>query len=197
MLERANRAARAFDPSIARVDASIGDELKYVLVARSDGRVVGDVQPLIRFGVSALSERGARRQVARTGGGGRLGIDYFARDSPEETAREAARQAVLKLDAIEAPAGKMPVVLAPGDSGILLHEAVGHGLEADFNRKGTSNYSGQIGQRVASRAVHRRRRRHARTTRAARSTSTTRATPTARNVLIENGMLRGYMHDRS
>jgi TldD protein len=150
LLERADRAARGYDPSISRLDASIGDELKYVMVARSDGKVVGDVQPLIRFNVSALSQDGTSRQVARTGGGGRLGIEYFNRVTPEELAQDAARQAVLQQGAIEAPAGTLPVVLAAGDSGVLLHEAVGHGLEADFNRKGTSNYSGRVGQPVAS-----------------------------------------------
>jgi len=194
LLERADRAARAFDPSIARLDASIGDELKYVMVARSDGRVIGDVQPLIRFNVSALSERGESRQVARTGGGGRLGIEYFERVTPEDTAREAARQAVLQQDAIEAPAGTLPVVLAAGDSGVLLHEAVGHGLEADFNRKGTSNYSGRIGQPVASPLV----------TVVDDGTLTDsrgsiniddEGNATGRNVLIEGGTLRGYLHD--
>jgi TldD protein len=194
LLERADRAARAFDPSIARLDASIGDELKYVMVARSDGRIVGDVQPLIRFNVSALSQRGESRQVARTGGGGRLGIEYFERVTPEELAREAARQAVLQQDAIEAPAGTLPVVLAAGDSGVLLHEAVGHGLEADFNRKGTSNYSGRVGQPVASPLV---------TVVDDGTIADSRGSlnfddegnPTTRNVLIEGGTLRGYLHD--
>ncbi|MFN0148763.1 MAG: TldD/PmbA family protein, partial [Dehalococcoidia bacterium] len=149
LLERADRAARAFDPTIARVDGSIGDELKYVLVARSDGKVVGDVQPLIRLNVVAVSDRDGARRQASWGGGGRLGMEYFSRVTPEEGARDAARQAVLQHDAIEAPAGTFPVVLAAGDSGILLHEAVGHGLEADFNRKGTSNFSGRVGQPVA------------------------------------------------
>ncbi len=194
LLERADRAARAFDPSIARVDASIGDELKHVLVARSDGLVVGDVQPLIRFNVSALSERGSSRQVARTGGGGRLGIDYFARVSPEETAREAARMAVLQQDAIEAPAGTLPVVLAAGDSGILLHEAVGHGLEADFNRKGTSNYSGRIGQPVASSLVTVIDDGTLRDSRGSINIDD-EGNASGRNTLIENGNLKAYLHD--
>ena len=194
LLERADRAGRAFDPSIARLDASIGDELKYVLVARSDGRVVGDVQPLIRFNVSALSQRGESRQVARTGGGGRLGIEYFAQVPPEEIAREAARQAVLQQDAIEAPAGTLPVVLAAGDSGILLHEAVGHGLEADFNRKGTSNYSGRIGQSVASPLVTVVDDGTIRDSRGSINIDD-EGNATGRKVLIENGELRGYLHD--
>ena len=194
LLERADRAARAFDPSISRVDASIGDELKYVLVARSDGRVVGDVQPLIRFNVSALSLRGNSRQVARTGGGGRLGIDYFSRVTPEETAREAARMAVLQQDAIEAPAGTLPVVLAAGDSGILLHEAVGHGLEADFNRKGTSNYSGRVGQAVASPLVTVVDDGTLRDSRGSINIDD-EGNATGRNTLIEDGTLRAYLHD--
>ena len=194
LLERADRAARAFDPSISRLDASIGDELKYVLVARSDGRVVGDVQPLIRFNVSALSQRGNSRQVARTGGGGRLGIDYFSRVTPEEIALEAARQAVLQQDAIEAPAGTLPVVLAAGDSGILLHEAVGHGLEADFNRKGTSNYSGRIGQSVASPLVTVIDDGTLRDSRGSINIDD-EGNATGRNTLIEDGTLRAYLHD--
>ena len=194
LLERADRAARAFDPSISRLDASIGDELKYVLVARSDGRVVGDVQPLIRFNVSALSQRGNSRQVARTGGCGRLGIDYFSRVTPEEIAREAARQAVLQQDAIEAPAGTLPVVLAAGDSGILLHEAVGHGLEADFNRKGTSNYSGRIGQSVASALVTVVDDGTLRDSRGSINIDD-EGNATGRNTLIEDGTLRAYLHD--
>ena len=194
LLERADTAARSYDPSIARLDASIGDELKYVMVARSDGKVVGDIQPLIRFNVSALSQRGESRQVARTGGGGRLGIEYFERVTPEETAREAARQAVLQQGAIEAPAGTLPVVLAAGDSGVLLHEAVGHGLEADFNRKGTSNYSGRVGQSVASPLVTVVDDGTILDSRGSLNVDD-EGNPTTRNVLIEDGTLRGYLHD--
>ena len=175
LLERADAAARAFDSTIARVDASIGDELKYVMVARSDGKVVGDVQPLVRFNVSALSQDGEARQIARTGGGGRMGMDYFERVTPEELAREAARQAVLLQAAIEAPAGTFPVVLAAGDSGILLHEAIGHGLEADFNRKKTSNYSDRVGESSPARSSPSSTTARSPTA-AAPSTSTTRAT---------------------
>ena len=194
LLERADQAARSFDPSIARLDASIGDELKYVMVARSDGKVVGDIQPLIRFNVSALSQQGESRQVARTGGGGRLGIEYFERVTPEELARDAARQAVLQQGAIEAPAGTLPVVLAAGDSGVLLHEAVGHGLEADFNRKGTSNYSGRVGQPVASELVTVVDDGTIMDSRGSINVDD-EGNPTTRNVLIEDGTLRGYLHD--
>ncbi|MBI2766280.1 MAG: metalloprotease TldD [Chloroflexi bacterium] len=195
LLERADRAARAFDPSITRVDASIGDELKTVLIARSDGRVVGDVQPLIRLNVSALSDRNGSRQVARTGGGGRLGLEYFEQVTPEDAAREAARQAVLQQDATEAPAGTLPVVLAAGDSGVLLHEAVGHGLEADFNRKGTSNYTGRIGQPVASSLVTVVDDGTIAKSRGSLNIDD-EGNPTRRNVLIEGGVLRGYLQDQ-
>ncbi|MPZ50084.1 MAG: metalloprotease TldD [Dehalococcoidia bacterium] len=150
LMRRADDAARAFDSSIARVDMVFADELKYVAIFTSDGRMTGDVQPLVRFNVSCLSERDGQRQTARWGGGGRMGMAYFDVQTPEALAEEAARQAVLLQSAVEAPAGTFPVVLAAGDSGILLHEAIGHGLEADFNRKQTSNYSGRIGELVAS-----------------------------------------------
>ncbi|MEX2080077.1 MAG: metallopeptidase TldD-related protein [Dehalococcoidia bacterium] len=194
LLERADAAARGHHPSIARVDASINDELKFVLVARSDGRVVGDVQPLIRFNVSALSQVGESRQVARTGGGGRLGIEYFDDHPPEEHALEAARQAVLQQGAIEAPAGTLPVVLAAGDSGILLHEAIGHGLEADFNRKGTSNYSGRVGQPVASPLVTVVDDGTITGSRGSINIDDEGNLP-RRNVLIQDGILRGYLQD--
>ena len=194
LLERADRAARAFDPSIARVDASIADERKVVLVARSDGQIVGDVQPLMRFNVMALSQRDENRQTARTGGGGRLGVEYFDRVTPEDTAREAARQAVLLQDAVDAPAGEVPVVLAAGDSGILLHEAIGHGLEADFNRKGTSNYTDRIGQPVASDLVTVIDDATIEESRGSINVDD-EGNPTKRNTLIEGGILRGYLHD--
>ncbi len=194
LLERADRAARAFDSSVGRVDASIADELRYIAIARSDGRITGDVQPLIRINVSVLAERDGERRVARTGGGGRLGVEYFDAVTPEETARDAARKAVLQLDAAEAPAGTLPVVLAAGDSGILLHEAIGHGLEADFNRKGTSNYSGRIGQPVASRLVTVVDDGSIPGSRGSINVDD-EGTPAGRNVLIEDGILRAYLHD--
>lgn len=195
LLQRADRAARSYHPSIARLDASIGDEIKYILIARSDGKIIGDVQPLIRFNVSALSQRGESRQIARQGGGGRMGIEYFERiTTPEQLAREAARQAVLQQDAAEAPAGTLPVVLAAGDSGVLLHEAVGHGLEADFNRKGTSNYTGRIGQQVASPLVTVVDDGTIADSRGSINVDD-EGNPSARNTLIENGILRAYLQD--
>ena len=194
LLERADRAARAFDTSVDRVDASVADELKHVLIAKSDGRVIGDVQPLMRFNVQVLSVKDGERQVVRTGGGGRLGMDYFDDVSPEHHAKEAARQAVLQHDAAEAPAGTLPVVLGAGDSGILLHEAIGHGLEVDFNRKGTSNYTGRLGQSVASPLV---------TVVDDGTVAGSRGSlhiddegnEGRRNVLIEDGVLKRYLQD--
>ncbi len=197
LLRAADKAARAYDPRIVKVEASFAESIKEVLLFTSDGRMATDVQPLMRFGVRAVAEEGTKRQSGSGGGGGRYGLDYFADAKRDAMAhgREAARIALAMLDARDAPAGEMPVVLGPGDSGILLHEAVGHGLEADFNRKETSNYSGQIGKTVAS----------------ALCTVVDDATIVnsrgavnvddegyagQRNVLIENGVLVGYMHDR-
>jgi TldD protein len=197
LLERADRSARAYDPRVRRVESSIYEEIREVLIATSDGRWVHDRQPLMRFGVRAVAEDGNKRQGAMSGGGGRVGLEYFqgAGKKPEDHGREAARIAIAMLDAVEAPAGELPVVLAPGDSGILLHEAVGHGLEADFNRKRTSNYSDRVGQPVASPLVtvvddptlpHGRGSINVDDEGIEASAST----------LIEGGTLRGYMQDR-
>src|SRR4029077_5095914 len=121
-----------------------------ILLATSSGKLVHDRQPMVRFSVSVIAESNGKRQSGGSGGGGRLGVEYFDGKSPEWHAQEAVRHALAMLDARESPAGELEVVLAPGDSGILLHEAVGHGLEADFNRKGTSNYTDQVGHKVAS-----------------------------------------------
>jgi TldD protein len=150
LLERAAAAAHAVGPEVAKVEATFAEEIREILVVTSDGSMARDTQPLVRFGVRVIAERDGKRQEGSSGGGGRTSMGYFEGKSPEYHAREAARQAITMLDAQEAPAGQMTVILAPGDSGILLHEAVGHGLEADFNRKGTSNYSGRLGDAVAS-----------------------------------------------
>jgi TldD protein len=150
LLERASKAVLAYDPRIIKAEASFAEEVREILIATSDGRMVHDVQPLMRFGVRAVAEQNGRRESGRSGGGGRMTLGYFDGFSPEWHAEVAAKQALVLLDARPAPAGQMEVILAPGDSGILLHEAVGHGLEADFNRKGTSNYTGQVGKSVAS-----------------------------------------------
>ncbi|MCE9573695.1 MAG: metalloprotease TldD [Deltaproteobacteria bacterium] len=197
LLRAADRAARAYDPRITRVEASFVEQIKEVLVVTSDGHLARDVQPLMRFGVRAVAEDGAKRQAGSSGGGGRYGLDYFAQAKKDAASHgaEAARIAIAMFDAQDAPAGEMPVVLAAGDSGILLHEAVGHGLEADFNRKETSNYSGQIGKQVASTLC---------------TVVDDGTVPSSRgsinvddegyasksNTLIENGILVGYMHDR-
>jgi TldD protein len=197
LLERADRAARAADPRIKRVEASLAEEIREILIATSDGVFCHDRQPMIRFGVQVVAEDGPRRQSGSSGGGGRTGLDYFihAGHRPEDHGREAARLAIAMLDAVDAPAGELPVVLAAGDSGILLHEAVGHGLEADFNRKGTSNYSGRVGQVVASPLVtvtddptypHSR----------GSINVDDEGNPPQPALLIEEGVLRGYLHDR-
>jgi TldD protein len=194
-MRRADEAARAFDASIARVDMTFADELKYVVIFTSDGRMTGDVQPLVRFNVSCLSERDGQRQTARWGGGGRMGMAYFDMHSPEDLAREAARQAVLLQSAIEAPAGTFPVVLAAGDSGILLHEAIGHGLEADFNRKKTSNYSDRIGELVASSLCTVVDDGTIADSRGSLNIDDEGNLP-AYNVLIKDGILEAYLQDR-
>lgn len=195
LIRRADDAARAFDTSIVRVDVNFVDERKHVMVVTSDGRVSGDVQPLVRFNVTCLSERDGSRQTARWGGGGRMGMPYFEAHTPESLAREAARQAVVLQSAIEAPAGSFPVVLASGDSGILLHEAIGHGLEADFNRKRTSNYTDQVGKLVASELCTVVDDGTIRDSRGSINIDDEGNLP-GYNVLIEGGVLRGYIQDR-
>jgi TldD protein len=194
LLRRADKAAHAFDPRIVKVTVTFAEELKEILIVTSDGKLVRDRQPLMRFGVSAIAEANGKRQGGSSGGGGRLGMEYFESHTPEEHGREAARVATAMLDAVEAPAGTMEVVLAPGDSGILLHEAVGHGLEADFNRKQTSNYSGRVGQRVASELVTVIDDGTLSSTRGAINTDD-EGNEGRRNVLIENGILVDYLHD--
>src|SRR6185295_5139761 len=150
---RADRAARGYDPRIEKVFASLGEQTRRVRIASSLGVLVEDVQPLFSIRVSTIAnDKGVRREGS-AGGGGRLGPEFFVDKSPEYFAKEAARMAVTLLGAVPAPAGPMPVVLAPGWPGILLHEAVGHGLEGDFNRKGLSAFSGRIGERVAAPGV--------------------------------------------
>lgn len=196
LLERASKAALAHDPAIVKAEASFSEEVREILVATSDGTFAFDVQPLLRFGVRAIAERDGKRQDGGSGGGGRASLAYFDDKSPEFHGAEAARQAIAMLDARDAPAGEMPVVLAPGDSGILLHEAVGHGLEADFNRKGTSNYAGQIGQLVASEVCTVVDDATLLQSRGSINVDDEGNEP-GRSVLIENGKLVGYMHDKA
>jgi TldD protein len=201
LLREADRAARAYDPRIVKVEASFAESIKEVLLFTSDGRMATDVQPLIRFGVRAVAEEGGKRQAGSGGGGGRYGMEYFqtsgaqVRRDAASHGREAARVAVAMLDARDAPAGEMPVVLGAGDSGILLHEAVGHGLEADFNRKETSNYSGQLGKEVASPLCTVVDDGTIASSRGAINVDD-EGHVGQHNTLIENGVLVGYMHDR-
>ncbi len=195
ILERAAAAAHAHDTLVVKVECSFAEEIREILVVTSDGKLARDVQPLMRFGVRVIAERDGKRQEGSSGGGGRTTIGYFDGKSPEWHAVNAARQAILMLDAQEAPAGQMEVVLAPGDSGILLHEAVGHGLEADFNRKGTSNYSGHIGQMVASEVCTVVDDATLLQSRGSINVDDEGNEPRS-SVLIENGKLVGYMHDR-
>ncbi len=195
LVERADRAARAFDARVEKVIASLGEQTRRIRVANSAGVLVEDVQPLFSIRVNVIaSEKGVRREGS-AGGGGRIGPSFFETKSPEHFAREAARTAVMLLGAVEAPAGPMPVVLGPGWPGILLHEAIGHGLEGDFNRKGLSAFSGRIGERVAAPGV----------TVVDDGTIADRrgslnvddeGNSSSRTVLIENGILRGYLQDR-
>jgi TldD protein len=197
LIVRADAIARHADPRVFQVQASFADSIKHILIATSDGRLAWDRQPMARLNVMALA-RGAdgQPQQGYAGGGGRVGLDWFIEgNKAEEYAREAVRQAVVQLDAAPAPAGEMTVVLGPGWPGILLHEAVGHGLEADFNRKQVSAFSGRIGQRVASPlctviddgAMEYRR---------GSLNVDDEGTPSRQNILIENGVLRGYLQDR-
>jgi TldD protein len=196
LLERAANHAKAFDSRIVKADASFVEEVREILLFTSDGTMATDVQPLFRFGISVVAEGAdGRRESASSGGGGRTSLAYFDGKSPEWHAEQACKEALIKLDAQEAPAGQFEVVLAPGDSGILLHEAVGHGLEADFNRKGTSNYSGAIGTEVASPLCTVIDDATLLQSRGSINVDDEGNEPHS-SVLIENGKLVGYMHDR-
>lgn len=195
IIRRADAAARAYDSMIQRVVVSFADEIKHVAIAASDGALAEDDQPMIRLNVQCLSEKGKDRQTAVGGGGGRLGLEYFETHPAEDLARDVARQAVLLQSAVDAPAGLFPVVLGAGDSGILLHEAVGHGLEADFNRKKTSNYADRLGQSVASSLVTVVDDGTIRNSRGSINVDDEGNLPKT-NVLIEEGVLQAYMQDR-
>jgi TldD protein len=197
LVKRADLAARAYDRRVFQVQATYADSLRHVMVATSEGRLSFDRQPMARMGVMVLArDDGGVPQQGYAGGGGRVTLDFFLGEKPpEHFAREAARQAIVQLDAVDAPAGEMTVVLGPGWPGILLHEAVGHGLEADFNRKGVSAFSGRVGQQVASPlctviddgTIGNRR---------GSLNVDDEGFPTQQNVLIENGVLRGYLNDK-
>ena len=195
IVERADRAARAFDPRIDKVIVSLSDEIKRVRIANSTGVLVEDVQPLFSIRVSVIAADKGLRREGSSGGGGRIGPEFFEQKPPEYFAREAARMAITLLAAKEAPAGAMPVVLGPGWPGILLHEAVGHGLEGDFNRKGTSAFAGRIGERVAAPGVTVVDDGTIPNRRGSLSVDDEGNVP-GRTVLIEDGILRGYLQDR-
>jgi TldD protein len=193
---RADRAAREYDPRIVQVRASYADEIRRILVVGSDGTLAEDLQPLSRMSVFCIAKQNSNSSRGTAGGGGRVGIDYFHNErTPDYYAKEAARQAIIQLDARDAPAGEMEVVLGPGWPGILLHEAIGHGLEADFNRKKTSAFAGLLGQRVASpkcTVVD----NGTLPSRRGSLNVTDEGSPTQNTVLIENGILKGYMSDK-
>ncbi|HEU4685311.1 MAG TPA: metalloprotease TldD [Nitrospira sp.] len=196
LLDEIDIEARKYDPRIKNVLASFNTEYKIVMVATTEGTIIGDVQPLSRLQVTCIAEEQGNRQVGSFGGGGRIGFEFYRQgDRHRQYAREAARIAILNLSAVDAPAGVMPVVLGGGWPGILLHEAIGHGLEADFNRKKTSAFSNLRGKRVASDVctivddgtLPGRR---------GSLNMDDEGTPTSRTVLIERGILRGYITDK-
>jgi TldD protein len=196
LVSRVDAETRALDKRIEQVIVSLSSSQDLILIAAADGTLAADVRPLVRLNVSIIVEQDGRREQGYSGGGARCDLNYFLdSDLPMELAAEAVRQAIVQLDAQPAPAGTMPVVLGAGWPGILLHEAVGHGLEGDFNRKGTSAFSGRVGQQVASplctivddgTLVNRR----------GSLAIDDEGTPGQYNVLIENGILRGYMQDK-
>src|ERR1022692_3151713 len=197
LVKRADRAARAYDSRIFQVQASYADNLRQVLVATSEGVLSWDRQPMTRLNVAALArENGGTPQRGHAGGGGRVDLGFFLNEkTPEHFAARAAREAIVMLDAVDAPAGETTVVLGPGWPGILLHEAVGHGLEADFNRKKTSAFAGLIGQKVASEKVTVVDNGRMPNRRGSINLDD-EGNPTQENVLIENGILKGYLSDK-
>ena len=203
LIQRADKAARTYDSRITQVRAGFNDELRRILVAASDGTFASDTQPLARLNVFVIAKDGMNTARGTGGGGGRVTMDFFESTggiggtdkSPEHYAREAARTAILQLGAVDAPAGEMPVVLGPGWPGVLLHEAVGHGLEADSNRKKTSAFAGLIGQQVASPKVTVVDNGLMPGRRGSLNVDD-EGTPTQETVLIENGILKGYLSDK-
>ncbi len=194
LLERAERMARARDPRIVQVMAGLAAEHDVVLIARADGTLAADVRPLVRLSITVIAEQGDRREVGTGGGGGRFGLAYFTDEMIASYAEDAVKAALTNLESRPAPAGEMTVVLGPGWPGVLLHEAVGHGLEGDFNRKGSSAFAGRIGQRVAAKGV---------TVLDDGTLADRRGSlnvddeghPSQANVLIEDGILKGYIQD--
>ena len=194
LLERLEQRARSRDPRVTQVMASLAGEFEAVLIARSDGFVAADVRPLVRVSLTVIVEENGRREQGSMGGGGRFDYAYFTDEMLESYAKKAVDQAVLNLGARDAPAGTMTVVLGHGWPGILLHEAIGHGLEGDFNRKGTSAFSGRVGQRVAAPGITVVDDGTLELRRGSLNVDD-EGNPTQRTVLIEDGILRGYLQD--
>ncbi|HEY0879335.1 MAG TPA: metalloprotease TldD [Zeimonas sp.] len=194
LLERVERMARAKDPRVRQVMAGLAAEYDVVLVVRSDGRMAADVRPLVRLSLTVIAEQNGRREQGHSGGGGRFDFAHFDDERLERYVEEAVHAALTNLDARPAPAGTMTVVLGPGWPGVLLHEAVGHGLEGDFNRKGSSVFAGRIGERVASRGVHVVDDGTLSERRGSLNIDD-EGNATQRNVLIEDGVLKGYLQD--
>jgi len=194
LLEKLESLCRAADARVTQVMAHLGGEYEVVLVSRSDGVLAADVRPLVRLSVQVIAEAGGRREMGYAGGGGRTDYGHFTDAVLKEYAQHAVSQALVNLESKPAPAGSMTVVLGPGWPGILLHEAIGHGLEGDFNRKGSSAFSGRIGERVAARGVTVVDDGTLPGRRGSLSIDD-EGNPTRRTVLIEDGILRGYMQD--
>jgi len=196
LLQFIDSAARGFDSKITKVNVTIADEMKQIMYMDSTGKFFTDVQPMVMVRAKTLAEDGNKRQSGYSAGGGRAGLDFYTRpgNRPEEIGREAAQIALTNLDAKPAPAGPQLVVLGPAESGVLLHEAVGHGLEADFNRKDLSNYANQVGEKVASEHCTIIDSGIIPNLRGTINIDDEGNLPTE-SVLIEKGILRGYMHD--
>ena len=194
LLERIEKMARAQDKHVIQVMAGLGMEYDVVMIAGSDGRLSADVRPLVRLSLTVIAERDGRREMGHGGGGGRTGLEYFTDEVLRGYVEHAVHEALVNLEARPAPAGAMTVVLGAGWPGILLHEAVGHGLEGDFNRKGSSVFTGRIGQRVAAKGVTVIDDGTIEGRRGSLNIDD-EGNPTQRNVLIEDGILRGYMQD--
>ncbi|BDI07146.1 metalloprotease TldD [Sphaerotilus microaerophilus] len=194
LLEKVEKLARAKDPRVVQVMAGLAGEYDVVLIARADGTLAADVRPLVRVSVTVIAEQDGRREVGSSGGGGRFGFAYFDDAMLEGYVDRAVKSALTNLESRPAPAGEMTVVVGPGWPGVLLHEAVGHGLEGDFNRKGSSTFAGRIGERVAAKGV---------TVLDDGTIADRRGSlniddegcPSQRNVLIEDGILKGYLQD--
>ena len=194
LLGKVEKLARAKDPRVSQVMAGLASEYDVVMVVRSDGTLAADVRPLVRLSVTVIAEQKGRREVGSSGGGGRFGLAYFDDAQIEKYVGEAVAAALTNLDARPAPAGEMTVVLGPGWPGILLHEAIGHGLEGDFNRKGSSAFSGRVGERVAAKGVTVLDDGTLADRRGSLNVDDEGNT-SQRTVLIEDGVLKGYLHD--